>query len=288
LKYDIYYQNSVGTKLEFCNIPYLLETGDFLDFAWEFTSSTNYNAYGGKIDEFTKSITSKKLKLTIMAWTEADYIAALDKMIDVFEYDIINKTPGKLYCNGNYMKCYITAGKMTDWEDPADYMTAELTITTEYPMWIIEKEWNFVPTGNLAAGSKRYANRYPYRYANGTTTGTILQGSNSPANFKIVFHGPANDPAVIIGGNTYGVTGISLDESDYIVIDSSEGKVLKYFADGEVRNIFNARTRVNSCFERLQAGSLPIQWSGEYLLSITVFEERSMPKWSLSQSRKTV
>lgn len=288
MKYDIYYQNSAGIKLDFCNVPYLLETGDFLDFAWEFTASTNYNAYGGKIDEFTKSITSRKLLLTIMAWTEADYVAALDKMIDVFEYDIIHKTPGKLYCNGNYMKCYVTAGKIEDWESPAEYLSAELTITTEYPMWIIEKEWNFVPTGNLADRSKKYPNRYPYRYANGSTTGTIFQGSISPANFKIVFHGPAQDPVAVIGGNLYGVTGIDLAENDYIVIDSSEGKIQKFFADGEVRNIFNARTRYNSCFERLKAGSLDVSWTGEFLLSITVFEERSMPKWSLSQSRKTV
>lgn len=288
MKYEIYYQNSAGIKLDLCSVPYLLETGDFLDWTWEFTASTNYNAYGGKIDEFTKSITSKKLTMTIMAWTEFEYKDALDKMIDAFEYDIINKTPGKLYVNGNYMKCYITAGKPSDWESCAEYMTAELTITSEYPMWIIEKEWNFVPTGNLAAGSKRYPNRYPYRYANGSTSGTIFQGSISPANFKIVFHGPAQDPQVVIGGKTYGVHDIDLADSDYIVIDSSEGKIQKYFANGEVRNVFNSRTRVNSCFERLPAGSLPISWTGEFLLSITVFEERSMPKWSLSQSLKTV
>ena len=279
MKYDIYYMNSAGQKLDLCKVPYLLETGNFLDFEWDYTTSTNFNSYGGKIDEFTKSVKSKKLQMSVFAWTEDAYKTALDTMIDTFEYDVINKTPGRLYVNGNYLRCYITGGSFEEWEDTADYMEVELTLTSEYAMWIIEREWNFAVTGNLAKGSKQYPKRYPYRYANGTTSGKVFQRSNSPANFKIVFHGPVSDPTAIIGGLTYGLVNVDLAESEYAVIDSFSATIKKYCADGAVQNIYNARTRENSVFEKLRAGSLDVHWTGEYLLSIVVYEERSMPRW---------
>ena len=280
MKYDIYYQNSAGKKLDLCNIPYLLETGDILDFEWDYTTSTNYNTYGGKINGFTKSVRTKKLQLTVFAMTEAEYKTALDTMIDAFEYDIINRSTGRLYVNGNYLRCYITAGAFEEWEYTANFMSVELTLTTEYPMWIVERQWNFAKTGNLAQGSKKYPNRYPYRYANGTTTGIVYQRCNSPANFQIVFNGPVADPHVIIDGLTYGLVNVDLEESEYAIIDSFTSTITKYCRDGTIENIYNNRTRENSVFTKLRTGSLNVQWTGEYLLSIVVFEERSMPRWS--------
>lgn len=280
MKYEIYYQNSAGVKLDLCHIPYLLETGNIFDFKWDYTTSTNLNSNGGKIDSFTKSITAKTLELSVIAWTEAEYKSALNKLVDVLEYDIVNLTPGRLYVNGSYLQCYITSGEFEDWESPADILSVELKITAEYPMWIFEREFNFTPTGNLAKGSKRYPNRYPYRYANGTTTGQISQVSNSPANFKIVFHGPVSDPQVTIGGKVYGVRDIDLEQDDYVVIDSVNGTVRKYFKDGTSQNIFNCRTRENSIFERLKTGSMQVNWTGEFLVSVVVYEERSLPRWS--------
>lgn len=280
MKYDIYYQNSAGEKLDLCSIPYLLETANILDFKWDFTTSTNLNSYGGKIDSFTKGITSKKLELSVFAWTEEAYKKAINRLVDVLEYDVVNLTPGRLYCNGSYVSCYITSGEIEDWESPVNFMSVDLKITSEYPMWIIEREFNFTPTGNLAQGSKKYPNRYPYRYANGSTTGLISQVSNSPANFKIVFHGPVSDPQVTIGDKLYGVRDVDLEADDYVVIDSVNGTIRKYFKDGHYKNIFNCRTRDNSVFERLKSGSLQVSWTGEFLVSVTVFEERSLPRWN--------
>lgn len=49
-------------------------------------------------------------------------------------YDIINGSTGRLYVNGNYLRCYITAGSFEEWEYTANFMSVELTLTTEYPM----------------------------------------------------------------------------------------------------------------------------------------------------------
>lgn len=279
MKYDIYYQNSLGAKIDLCHWPYWVETGDFLGYEWEFSSATNFNAYGGKISEFTKSITSRSIDMTVMAKSEREYRAALDQLIETFECDVLNLTPGRLYVNGNYLKCYITAGEPEDWEDTSNMINLKLTITTEYPMWIIEREWIFVASSNLSTGNKKYPYKYPYRYPNGHTSGKITQPLNSTANFKMTLHGPVNHPQVQIDGNIYGLN-IDIAANDYAVIDSAEGTIRLYHNDGKAENIFNARTRTNSVFERLRPGILDVAWTGEFLFSVVVLEERSMPKWN--------
>ena len=287
MKYEIYYLNGAGKKLDFTQIPYLMETGDLLDFEWQYNSTTNHNSFGGKISDFTKSITSKTINMSVFAWSEAAYKTALNDLIDAIEYDLIRLKPGKLYLNGNYLRCYITAGKFEDWESPIDFLNLELTITTEYPMWITEREWNFTPGAATVKNAKRYPGRYPYRYASGAASGIINQPSNSPAHFQLVMHGPVADPQCQIAGKTYGVVDTVLGDDEYVVIDSDKNTVTLFCSDGTTQNIYNKRTRGNSVFERLPSGVLDVHWAGGFLLSIVVFEERSVPRWSLSQSERT-
>ena len=288
MKYDIYYLNGAGKKLDFTRIPYLMETGDLLDFDWQYNSTTNHNSFGGKISGFTKAIASKTINMSIFAWSEVAYKQAMNELVDAIEYDLIRVSPGKLYVNGNYLRCYITAGKFEDWESPVDFINLELTITTEYPMWITEREWYFTPGSASVKNGKRYPGRYPYRYASGAASGIINQPSNSPAHFRLVMHGPVADPQCRIDGKTYGVVDTILGEDDYVVIDSDQNTVTLYSADGTSQNIYNKRTRGgNSVFQRLPSGVLDVHWAGGFLLSIVVFEERSVPRWNLSQSERT-
>ena len=288
MKYDIYYLNGAGKKLNFTRIPYLMETGDLLDFDWQYNSTTNHNSFGGKISGFTKAIASKTINMSIFAWSEVAYKQAMNELVDAIEYDLIRVSPGKLYVNGNYLRCYITAGKFEGWESPVDFINLELTITTEYPMWITEREWNFTPGSASVKNGKRYPGRYPYRYASGAASGIINQPSNSPAHFRLIMHGPVADPQCRIDGKTYGVVDTILGEDDYVVIDSDQNTVTLYSADGTSQNIYNKRTRGgNSVFQRLPSGVLDVHWAGGFLLSIVVFEERSVPRWNLSQSERT-
>lgn len=288
MKYDIYYLNGAGKKLDFTRIPYLMETGDLLDFDWQYNSTTNHNSFGGKISGFTKAIASKTINMSIFAWSEVAYKQAMNELVDAIEYDLIRVSPGKLYVNGNYLRCYITAGKFEGWESPVDFINLELTITTEYPMWITEREWNFTPGSASVKNGKRYPGRYPYRYASGAASGIINQPSNSPAHFRLIMHGPVADPQCRIDGKTYGVVDTILGEDDYVVIDSDQNTVTLYSADGTSQNIYNKRTRGgNSVFQRLPSGVLDVHWAGGFLLSIVVFEERSVPRWNLSQSERT-
>lgn len=39
MNYDIYYVNSEGQKIDFCNWPYMIYDGDILSYDWSYDSS---------------------------------------------------------------------------------------------------------------------------------------------------------------------------------------------------------------------------------------------------------
>lgn len=281
MQYDIYYLNSAGEKLDLCSWPYMIYGGDILEYDWSYESTSNYGKAGGKIKNFTKSVENKSLNLTIAGQSELLYRKAVDTLADAVEFDIANLSPGKLYVNGSYIECYIKGIKPDEWVCSCDFMDVELILSVEYPFWLKEKECVFRRTGQMSVGNKRYPGKYPCRYPNGQTKGLVYQTFIKPCDFKLTINGPSVNPSVEIGDNVYGITG-RIEEHEYVVIDTRRGFVRKYLNNaGAYENLYNARTRDNSIYEKLPTGTLNITWTGEFDFSLKMFEERSFPKWNL-------
>lgn len=285
MKYDIYYLNSAGEKLDLCSWPYMIYGGDILDYDWSFESTSNYGAAGGKITAFTKSVEKKKLNITVFGQSELIYRKAVDALADAIEYDVVNLTPGKLYVNGSYVECYIKGVKPDEWVSGCDMLNVELILAVEYPFWLKEREYIFYKTGQISKNNYRYPLRYPWRYPNGQTKGVIYQSHIKPCDFILTFNGPAVNPSVEIGNKTYGIMG-DLGEAEYVVIDSRAGTLRKYLNNTEksvYQNMYDVRTRDNDIYEKLSRGTLHVTWTGEFRFSIIVIEERSLPRWNLQQ-----
>lgn len=281
MKYDIYYLNSAGEKLDLCSWPYMIYGGDIFGYSWSYESTSNYGVAGGKINDFTKSVESRNLSITIAGQSELLYQKAVDMLADIVEYDVVNMTPGKLFVNGSYIECYIIGIDPDKWIYPCDVMDVELTLLIEYPFWLKAKEYIFKKTGQISTGNKRYPNRYAWRYPNGQTKGTVFQTFVKPCDFELTINGPAVNPSVEIGGLVYGVNE-QIQEHEYVIIDSRKGTVRKYLnaTNGDFENLFNSRTRDNAIFEKVPPGTLDVVWTGEFSYSLKLFEERSFPKWS--------
>lgn len=232
MKYDVYYLNSAGEKLDLCKWPYMIYDGDILDYDWSFESTSNYSAAGGKIKSFTKSVEKKRLNITVFGRSELLYRTAVDNLADTVEYDVVNLTPGKLYVNGSYVECYIKGIKPDDWVSGNDFMNVELILAVEYPFWLMEREYIFYKTNQISKNNYRYPLRYPWRYPNGQTHGVIYQRHIKPCDFILTINGPAVSPAVEIGGKVYGVIG-NIEESEYVMISSRSGYVRKYMNNTE-------------------------------------------------------
>ena len=56
--------------------------------------------------------------------------------------------------------------------------------------------------------------------------------------------------------------------------------VTKHLSNGTVRNIFAKREKKSSVFEKIPPGELLVSWSGDFGFDVTVYKERSVPKWS--------
>lgn len=268
------YENYNGEKLDMTEWPLAITDITPL-FGWEWEYETSQN----RISSFTRGKKSRKIKISVFADTKEEFNDIMNKMHDIIEFDILNKTPGKLWCDGYYMKCYLIEAEMEDYEEEYDTVDGELRVETMQPVWILEKSFLFKKTLIVSTDNKRYPGyKYPYRYANGLSKLDILNDHFSECNFKIIIYGSIVNPLIIIGGYRYYVE-IVLEEGEYLEIDSANQTVIKVMNSGIRVNCFHNRDKKNSVFRKIQKGRQEVSWSGKFDFDVVLFQERSEPKW---------
>lgn len=266
---NVYYKNHLGETIDLKRAPYHLLTGDILDYTWETLSCAN------RITGFEKGIHEKTITFEIFTG-KTEYHRAMNRVTEVFEKDILAGIPGRLYMNGQYLKCYITDSKKTEWESDVLAVT-ELIATTDYPYWITEKEMHFEPTEMLSAGNKKYPFRYPYRYSNGLSDKFFLNEHYAETDFRMLVFGPAVNPAVFINAQLYQVN-MKIESGEYVVIDSSSGTITLVKTNGTIENAFNFRKKDSDIFKKIPQGNNRVRWNGAFGFDLILFQERSQPK----------
>lgn len=264
----VYYENHLGEIIDLMKKPYRLITGTLFDYEWEETSST--------ISSFSRSAKKKNLKMDIFD-DKKTYHKNIDYLNEVFEKDILAKVPGKLYFCGSYINCYIITSEKSNWESNI-FMVLNLTILTD-AVWIRENNYNFYTYENTSTNNKQYPYKYPYRYANGLNNAYVINPHFVDANFKMIIYGPAINPMVVVGGNSY-LVNIVLEENERLEIDSRSGTILKIMSKGETVNAFHNREKKRTFFQKIKPGRQSISWTGDFAFDLVIYEERSEPKWS--------
>ena len=102
---NVRYVNNKGVEVNLNKEPYKLLVSDLLDYEWEVLKSSN------KISGFEKSVSEKTINIDIMKNKSKTARQLMNELSFVFESDIVNKMPGKLYIDDNYMRCYIFASE---------------------------------------------------------------------------------------------------------------------------------------------------------------------------------
>lgn len=278
---DIYYINSENEKIDLLEPPYLLQTGTIMDSKWIYESKETQN--GGKITSIKKSLEEKNLTLSIINFGRDSYERAVDNLHEIFEKDVLNKSPGRLYVGKMYQECYALSSEKSDWESDAELMDVNLTIVAENPIWVGEDNYIFHSYGISSNNNKRYPGRYPYRYANGLRSNYILNLHYTEANFEMIIYGPVINPQVMIGANSY-LVNIILEEGEHLRINSRDRTVTKILRNGEQVNAYHNRQKGREFFRKIQPGRQTIQWSGKFNFDLTIYEERSEPKWNMHQA----
>lgn len=269
----IYYVSGKDNrKIDLTSWPYWMQTGDFLDYEKTYEKSSK------RVENFSTLFKERYLTISVMGRNENEYYQNLNELHDVFEQDVANQTPGKLYFQKFYLSCYVYSSKKTEWED-SDYMLDnEIWIVPAYPSWIKETTSTFHSFETSSNNNKRYAGRYAHRYANGMTNSFIVNEHFYYSDFKLLIFGPVVNPQVSIGGNTY-LVNIILEENERLEIDSRNQTIIKFQANGTQINAFHNRQKGKDFFQKIPPGRQNIVWTGEFNFELVLYEERSEPKW---------
>ena len=129
------------------------------------------------------------------------------------------------------------------------------------------------------ATGKKYNYNYGYRYGTGLSAGNIINEHYAAAPAVIKIYGPASNPNIIIGGNTYNVN-VILTATDYLVIDQVTHEIYKVAENGTRTNVFNSRNKAYDIFKPIAVGENHVVYSGEYSIEITMVQQRSELLWT--------
>lgn len=99
------------------------------------------------------------------------------------------------------------------------------------------------------------------------------------SEFKLTIYGYCENPRILVNGYPYQIFG-TVEENEFLVIDSREKTVTHYLNNGTTENWFDFRNKENSVFEPLPSGNLTLTWDGTYGFDILAYLERSEPRWT--------
>lgn len=278
----IYYENSEKTKMiDFGGGKY--EIADTNIFQHEF----QYVSENDRITEFKREIQTYTIEANITDEKEKKWQDSYDEMNEIFENDIWSKKPGKLYVNGWYMKCYVYSSKPQEIFENWGFQTTELKIVTDDSRWIGEQHITIPAISQIQTmavqNTKKYPYTYPYRYADIYKSIKVNIDHYTESDFRMIAYGPTANVNVSINGHKYHVD-YPIESGEHMVIDSRdylppEERIYLVRVNGEKINVFNYRDPEQSVFKKISPGYATIYYSQNYGIDITIFKERSEPKW---------
>ena len=274
---DIYYENSKGDRLNLLEQPYCLQTADIFDKSWAYSSvSTRRNRE--RIDGFTKEVESKMLVLSVIGKTPSQFQDALNRFQEVTEYDILKASPGRLWAGDYYLPCYVLSSVKVEWEYDIDMLDNEIEIISDYPFWCRERPFSFRAGADVPEGFLDYPYNHAYDYAPPSNMRFLHNDHYYDCDFKCTVYGPCEDPRFMINDHVYEVRALLYDH-EYLTFDSRDKSLVKTDYQGRRSNIFNSRNKEHDLFCKIPPGSNNVTWNLGFDFDITLFQERSEPRW---------
>ena len=273
---DIYYLSSKGEKLNLVKWPYRIQTSDVINYKKSCVYAITL--HGKKIARFDTSLSEKGATLTVSARNMEAYYEALNYFFDVVEADVVNLTPGKLYVNGQYMQCYISGSKKTEWECGCNWLDNKITILSDNPTWIREETIIYERKSRPETGFLDYPYDYRYDYTPNLNSVFLENTEVAPCDIKMVIQGPCLNPEICIGENKYQVM-TELSSYEYIVLNTSERTAYKVSYNGAISNVWGSLNSDYDNFKKVPGGKHIVTTNGNFKVQITAYISRSEPRW---------
>lgn len=268
------YKNHMNEVFEFGKDGIFVDMNDLHDYEWTVTTK------GSRIAALDRSISKRKLPVTIICDTEEKGIAARNKLMEVVEKDVLAMQHGRIIIGNYYFKCFVTQSQKKNYLTSKRWMELTLTLTSDFPYWVKETTHTFRNIAEEGGGKNLdFAFDHPYDYFSGMGTKDLNNSDFVGTNFRMVIYGACSHPAVYVSGHLYEVN-CEVGANEHLTIDSVEKKVYITGNDGTVTNVFNLRNRDSYIFKKIPPGRNIVAWEGDFGVDITLLEERSEPKWT--------
>lgn len=277
---NLIYISSNGKKYNLLADKMRLTGGMFHDYSWN--PDSKQTVYGDRVYGFGKESKVYDLVLTLRGAMQ-ERLAKLNELTNTFENDVIKMSPGKIYFGEYYIECYITKSQTAPSELSPRWTQMALSVYCPYPFWKKEKKKQFYCDDGSSSEEYGFLD-YPYLYAydysrpkSGLREWNVDHSSSS--NFEMVIYGPCANPRILVNEYVYQIYD-TLDNGEYIIVNSQNRTIKKYLLNGTVKNMFDSRAKSgNSVFQKIPSGNLSISWNGDFGFDITLFMERSEPEW---------
>ncbi len=277
---QIYFLSAEGNRIDFDGRTYGISEMNI------FQHQLSYDTKNGKIINFKRDIIEREIEINISDDAVGTWQEHYEYIQDIFDRDNFNNERGKLFVNGYYLMCNIYAGEVEDqFRNWCDFQTCVLKIVSDYPVWIKETTCQYLPE---KPNPVEYATlekgilfpEFPFDFYSEKGEKTLFNPSFKDSNFILTIYGFAENPQITIAGHPYRVE-TTVYEGERLVIDSIKRTVKKIGRLGDIADRYNARGKEKRVFQKIPPGTNTFQWSGGFGVDITLFDERSEPKWNL-------
>lgn len=299
-------------RIDFDGHTYGIADMDIFKHQW------SHETKNGKIIKFRRELLEKEVEINIEDDGQGSWQEHYEYIQNVFDRDNADNRRGKLYVNGYYLACNVYAWESEDqFRNWCDFQTCILKIVSDRPVWVKESKFSFWPykkqdnkeeyppkPGGTESQRRHIENGavvkdFPFDFPKPSNTKaihplfgfpfdlvrthgrrTLNNKSFTDANFIMVIYGFVENPNIQIAGHPYTVY-TTVYEGERLVIDSVAGTVIKTGRLGEITNLYNARRKDYSVFQKIPPGVQTVSWPGTYGVDILLYNERSEPKWNL-------
>ncbi len=229
---------------------------------------------------FYKPLEEREITLSIFANDTDEFENVLNELHRIFEEDIADNFPGKLIIGEYYLKCYIIAGSYEEYEEDFKATDIKVTVAAERWIWLKECHHEYVWNKTTDTAGRGYPHGYDYDYTMGNGKIATIQNTHfAPCNFVLKIRGYVLNPAVTIGNRIYRVNEV-VQKNEILTIDTRNKTIVLTKNNGVQVNTYAKRDKSNYIFEPIPAGEQRLYWNSNYNFEITLYEERSEPKWT--------
>lgn len=276
------YVNSKGQVIEFGQAPYYVKYNEIRKYSWAYDMYQSYN----RIARFNRGLSERQLPVIIVAASVAACTAAKNRLHEVIDYDVQKKTKGKLYIGDYYISGYFFSAEPSSYLESGCKANITLNFVAEKSVWIRELKTEFLRKSEdessgsgTTLGTKSPPYDYPYDYLiDDVTHTTIINESITDAAVVIIVNGFAENPSIRIGQNLYEFE-LTVERGEYLKIDGLNKEATLVDLSGNSSSVFGYRNKEHDLFAKVPEGTNSVSWSGSFEFTITLYEERTEPKW---------